>query len=56
MMDAYSAYEPDAEDYLARTVYEPEPECIDTGLLDKSGNPIMAIDEMAPIGFVQHKA
>ena len=47
--------EPDAENYLARTVYEPEPQIIETGLLDSQGQPIYAIEAMGPIGFVIHE-
>ncbi|MDS1138591.1 hypothetical protein [Nitratireductor indicus] len=47
--------EPDAEDYLARTVYE-EYELIDIGVLDKDGNPIMARKKMDPIGFMRFKS
>lgn len=45
--------EPDAEDYLARTVYEPEPQSVRTGLLDASGTDIYSIEERDPIGFVR---
>lgn len=38
---------------MAHTVHEPEPRVIDTGLLDASGNKIMAIDQMDPIGFTR---
>lgn len=47
--------EPDAENYLARTVYEQEPQVIDTGILDLHGNPVFAIEAMQPIGFVIHE-
>ena len=43
-----------AEDYLARTVYE-DRELIDIGVMDANGNPIMAMERMEPIGFVHHK-
>lgn len=45
---------PDAEDYLARTVYE-DHELIDIGVLDADGNKIMARKRMDPIGFVRFK-
>ena len=45
-------YEPDGEDYLARTVMEQEPECVDTGLMDKNGTPIYRQSLMGPIGYV----
>lgn len=40
-------------DCLARTVFQPEPQAIKTGLLDASGDDIYMIDEPAPIGFVR---
>lgn len=43
-----------AEDYLARTVYE-DHEMIDIGLLDSEGNQILARQRMDPIGFVRFK-
>lgn len=42
----------DAERYLARTVHE-DYELIDTGVLDQSGNKIMARRRIDPIGFVR---
>ena len=42
---------PDAENYLARTVYEKEPTALETGILDQHGNMIHVFDEMEPIGF-----
>lgn len=45
--------DPDGEDYLARTVFEPEPKAIRSGILDASGNDIYCIEEMEPIGFVR---
>lgn len=36
------------------TVHEDEPEVIDTGLLDKRGNPIYRVQQLNPIGFVNH--
>ena len=45
-------HEADAEDYLARTVYE-EHELVDIGIMDAEGNPIMARKRMDPIGFVR---
>lgn len=48
-MDEY----PDAENYLARTVFEPEPQAIKTGLLDASGNDIYCVEDREPIGFVR---
>lgn len=44
--------EVDGEQYLARTVYEPE-ELIDIGVLDSDGNRVMARQKMDPIGFVR---
>lgn len=46
-------YEADACDSLATTVYEPDPEPRPTGLYDKHGNELHAIDEMDQIGFVR---
>jgi len=43
-----------AEDYLAKTVYE-EIDLIDIGLLDSEGNAILARKKMDPVGFVHHK-
>lgn len=48
-------HEPDAEDYLAHTVFE-ESDPIDTGLLDKQGNRIFAINTIDQIGFVREGA
>lgn len=42
----------DAENYLARTVYDPE-ELIDIGILDADGNKVMARQRMDPIGFIR---
>lgn len=37
------------------TVHELEPELVETGLLDASGNPILTIEnQMDPIGFIRH--
>lgn len=44
--------EVDAEDYLARTVYEPE-ELFDIGILDSDGNKVMARRRLDPIGFIR---
>lgn len=44
----------DAENYLAKTVYESE-ELIDIGVLDSEGNKVMARRRMDPIGFVRHR-
>lgn len=45
--------DPDAENYLARTIYQPEPQAIKTGLLDAQGNDIYMIEENDPIGYVR---
>jgi hypothetical protein len=45
---------PDAEHYLARTVFEVDPTPYQTGLLDAFGDPLWATYEMDPIGFVRH--
>jgi len=42
----------DGEDYLARTVYE-DFELVDTGVIDASGNKIMARQKMDQIGFIR---
>jgi hypothetical protein len=44
----------DAENYLSRTVYEPE-ELIDIGILDADGNKVMARRRLDPIGFIRWK-
>jgi hypothetical protein len=36
------------------TVFELEPQIIETGLLDVNGNPIFSIEAMGPIGFIHH--
>jgi hypothetical protein len=36
------------------TVHEAEPQIIETGLLDASGNPIFSIEAMGPIGFIHY--
>ena len=43
----------DAENYLARTVFEPDPAPVRTGLLDARGNELFAVVEIGPIGFVR---
>jgi hypothetical protein len=43
---------PDGEDYLSRTVFEPDDSPMDTGLLDSHGNPLYAVYSRQPIGFV----
>ena len=48
--------EPDAENYLARTVYELETRAIKTGLLDAQGNDIYMIEENDPIGYVRRQS
>lgn len=44
--------EVDGENYLSRTVYEPE-ELFDIGILDSDGNRVMARRRIDPIGFVR---
>lgn len=44
----------DAENYLARTVHE-EFELIDTGVLDDSGDKIMARRKIDPVGYIRFK-
>ena len=48
--------DPDAENYLSRTVYEPDSAPQPTGLFDANGNELYAIDEREAIGFVRWKA
>lgn len=45
----------DAENYLARTVHEQEPERRDTGLLDAAGVKLWRVEEKRPIGFVRYQ-
>jgi len=42
----------DGENYLARTVYEPE-ELYDIGIVDSDGNKVMARRRLDPIGFIR---
>lgn len=46
---------PDGENYLSRTVYEPE-ELIDIGILDADGNKVMARQRIDPIGFIRWRS
>lgn len=46
--------EPDAEDYLSRTVFESH-ELIDIGVMDNNGDPIMVRECMDQIGYVRFK-
>lgn len=46
--------EPDAKDYLARTIYE-DYEIVDTGMLDHAGNKIMARKKPDPVGYVRFR-
>jgi hypothetical protein len=46
---------PDAETYLARTVYEHDSTPFETGLLDAFGDPLCAAYEMDQIGFIRRK-
>ena len=47
-------YQDDQVHLAGTTVHEAEPQIIETGLLDASGNPIFSIQAMGPIGFVHH--
>jgi len=49
-----SEREPDAENYLARTVFEAD-ELIDIGILDHAGNKVMARRKMDQIGFIRRR-
>jgi len=40
----------DGENYLSRTVFEPDDSPMDTGLLDSHGNPLYAVYSRQPIG------
>lgn len=42
---------PNAENYLGHYVFEPEPQIVDTGLLDSHGNPICYEERLDQIGF-----
>lgn len=42
-----------ASDYLARTVFEADPTPYQTGLLDAFGEPLWAVIESDPVGFVR---
>lgn len=44
--------EPDAENYLARTVFEPDDSPIETGALDADGRMIVYTVRIGPIGFI----
>jgi hypothetical protein len=52
-MPDWSGDGPDAENYLSRTVHEPDPTPYPIGLLDAQGNELYAVNEMEPIGFVR---
>lgn len=45
--------EVDGENYLSRTVYEPDGTPFETGILDANGRMIMASYSLGPIGFIQ---
>lgn len=45
----------EVHDSMGAFVIEQEPRCRDTGLLDASGTPLFAIEEMGPIGFIRLK-
>ena len=42
---------PDAENYLARTIFEPDDTPIETGILDADGRMIVYMMSIGPIGF-----
>ncbi len=46
---------PDAEAYLARTVFEADKSPQPTGLLDWTGAKIYSIDASEPIGFIRRE-
>ena len=41
-----------AENYISRTVYETDPTPYQTGILDPFGEPLWAVIESDPMGFV----
>ncbi|MEO7224190.1 MAG: hypothetical protein ABIY37_17115 [Devosia sp.] len=44
-----------ATDHLAKTVFEPEPVHVATGLLDRHGRKLFKLmPSRAPVGFVRH--
>lgn len=43
----------DAEDYLARTVFEKDPSPQHTGLYDAYGEALFSVEEMDPVGFIR---
>ena len=43
----------DGENYLSRTVYEPDDSPFETGILDADGRMIMASYQIGPIGFIR---
>lgn len=47
--------EANALDCLAREVYEADPAPRPTGVLDRSGNELYAINEREPVGFVRFR-
>lgn len=48
--------DPNASDYLAKTVYEPEPQPVKTGILDKNGTMLYRVEQRDPIGFIRPHA
>lgn len=51
-VSAYWWQEPNAEDYLGKTVYEAEEKPVKTGLLAADGVPIYRMPDERRIGFV----
>lgn len=47
-------YQDEPVHLAATTVFEPEPQLVETGILDASGQPIMVYEALAPIGFIHH--
>lgn len=52
---AQIADDPDAENYLTRTVYETDPTPYETGILDQFGEPLWATYELDQIGFIRRE-
>jgi hypothetical protein len=48
------SYDDEPVHLTGTTVFEPEPQMVDTGILDASGQPIMFYETLAPIGFIHH--
>jgi hypothetical protein len=47
--------DPNASDYLAKTVLETEQQPRDSGPLDAGGNKLFSLEQREPVGFVLFK-